>query len=91
MSAFEWDPDQSDQNAAKHGISFREATEIWQGPHITVEGIAKSKDGETRSATIGLVRGRVYTAVWVKRGRRIRLIRVRRSKDGEKKAYFHKL
>ncbi len=88
---FEWDPEKSDKNLKGHGVSFQEATEIWQGLHLEVEEIAKTKDGEKRSATIGLIKGDVFTAIWTKRSHVIRLISVRRSRDGEKEIFWKKI
>ena len=90
MSSFEWDPEKSVANEGNHGIDFRSAMQIWQGPHVTVEKIAYIKGGETRSATIGLVKGDVYTAIWTTRKDVVRLISVRRARDGEKKIFWEK-
>lgn len=88
---FDWDPNKSDQNFENHGVTFQEATEIWQGIHLEVENIAKTKDGEERNATIGLIKGEVYTAIWTKRINAFRLISVRRSRDGEKEIFWKKV
>ncbi|MBI1861657.1 MAG: BrnT family toxin [Deltaproteobacteria bacterium] len=84
---FEWDGLKSAENKKKHGISFVEALEIWQGNHITVSGIARTHDGEERSATIGVVAGVLYTAIWTLRRRSIRIISVRRARPNEEAAY----
>jgi uncharacterized protein len=86
---FAWDPSKSKQNKAKHGISFFEAVEIWQGVHMTIKEIARTSGGEIRNATIGISQGKLFTAIWTKRSH-IRLISVRRSRDGEKKIYWKK-
>lgn len=88
---FEWDPEKSDKNLESHGVTFQEATEIWQGLHLEVEEIAKTKYGEKRSATIGLIKGEVYTAIWTKRSNALRLISVRRARDGEKEIFWKKI
>ncbi len=84
---FEWDPKKSKQNFQKHGVTFEEATVIWQGICLAVEDIARTSRGEKRSATIGMISGKIYTAIWARRQESIRLISVRRSRDGEKKAF----
>lgn len=89
MPIFEWDADKSKQNKQKHGVSFSTATQIWQGPHVTAGNIAYAK-GENRSATIGFVSGKLFTAIWTKRENAIRIISVRRSRDGEKKIFWEK-
>ncbi|MBI2026775.1 MAG: BrnT family toxin [Deltaproteobacteria bacterium] len=88
---FEWNPEKSKKNKKKHGVSFYEAKEIWQWKRLDFPNIAYSKEGEARSATIGFVKGILYTAIWTARGTCIRLICVRRARDGEKKAFFEKI
>ena len=91
MPKFEWDPPKSLINKDKHGVSFREATEIWRGIHLTAENFAKAKDGEKRSITIGMIGEDIYSAIWTNRNNTFRIISVRRSRNGEKKAFLKKL
>ena len=88
---FEWDPAKSESNRIKHGISSSQALEIWQGVTLSVPEIAKSADGEKRGATIGVVKGEIYTAIWTIRNDCIRLISVRRARHGEKEIYLKKV
>jgi uncharacterized DUF497 family protein len=88
---FEWNPLKSVANASKHGVSFEDALGMWTGRVVEVAEIAKTIDGETRGATLGLIAGHVYTAVWTLRGETIRLISVRRARYGETKVYFEKV
>ncbi len=83
-----WDGQKSAKNQAKHGIDFNRALEIWRGYHLEVDGIARVVGGEGRGATIGLVGGEAYTAIWVKRGTCLRLISVRRTRKNEKKVFI---
>ena len=87
---FEWDAKKSKQNQKKHGVSFSDALEIWQANHLTADDIARSKDGESRNATIGFIQGKLFTAIWAKRGEKIRIISVRRARDGEKEIFQSK-
>lgn len=91
MPTFEWDPAKSLANIGKHGISFFTALEIWNGLHISVEGIARAVKGETRNATVGLIGKNIFTAIWVWRNEKIRIICVRRARDGEKEAYYQRV
>lgn len=84
---FEWDPVKAHQNWQKHGVSFEEAAAIWDGMHMEVQKIARSSDGEKRNATMGWVGNKVYVAIWTKRGRRIRLISVRRARSHEEEVF----
>jgi len=90
MLEFEWDSNKSDKNRRKHGVSFIDAIQIWQSLHVTVKNIAYAKDGETRNATIGMIDGELFTAIWTKRRDAKRLISVRRSRDGEKEIFWKK-
>ena len=87
MERFEWDPAKSDENLRKHGISFEQAREIWDGDYVDIPHVAYAKDHEARNATIGVVGGRIHVAVWVSRASKIRLISVRRVRKNEKRAY----
>lgn len=87
---FEWDPLKSASNFAKHGISFDEAVLLWTSPTLEIDEIARTQNDETRGATIGVVSGILYTAIWTKRHGFIRLISVRKARHGETKAYYKK-
>jgi uncharacterized DUF497 family protein len=84
---FEWDPAKAQHNQQKHGVSFEEAVAIWDGIHVNVQDIARSNDGERRSATMGWIGNKVYMAIWTKRGGRIRLISVRRARPHEEEIF----
>jgi hypothetical protein len=83
---FEWDTIKSLKNREKHGVSFEEAMEIWRDVRIDAENIAR-KGNESRSATLGMIKGRIYVAIWTKRKGKIRLISVRRARNNEEKIY----
>nr|WP_295890688.1 BrnT family toxin [uncultured Devosia sp.] len=59
---FEWDDDKDRLNQAKHGIAFAEAQLIFEGPVYSWTD-QRFDHGETRSVSIGLVRGVVAVAV----------------------------
>ncbi len=83
---FQWNPQKSKLNEEKHGVGFEEALEIWADAHIDVKNIANSEN-ESRSATLGKIKNKVYVAIWTKRGSSIRLISVRRARKNEEKVY----
>jgi len=56
------------------------------GRRLPSDSTAK-KDGEDRYKVIGIVDGKLWTAVHVRRGDMVRFISVRRSNDGEEKQY----
>ncbi len=88
---FEWNELKSAANFAKHGISFEEAVMIWTRVTVDVTEIARSENGESRGATLGVIGESVYTAIWTMRRDKIRLISVRRARNVEAKAYFKKI
>lgn len=85
MMEFEFDPDKSSANEAKHGISFPEAEALWNDP-LRVEVPARTVD-EARWLVIGQIEGRHWSAVVTYRDDRIRLISVRRSRNEEMAIY----
>lgn len=84
---FEWDPIKSAENEDKHGVTFEEATAIWEQVHIEVETIARVRRGEQRNATVGWIGGKLFVAIWTKRNDVIRLISVRRARPHEEKIF----
>jgi len=82
---FEYDPEKSISNKAKHGINFEEAQVLWDDPE-RLEIHAKNTD-EPRSMVIGLIDGKHWSAVITHRDGNIRLISVRRSRNEEVKLY----
>lgn len=88
---FEWDSDKNTENRRKHGISFEQAVTLWDGIHMEVEEIARSEDGEKRSATMGWVGSKIFVAIWTGRGEKIRLISVRRAGKNEENVFIKKI
>jgi uncharacterized DUF497 family protein len=82
---FEFDPDKSAANLAKHGIDFAEAQVLWQDP-MYLEVPARTTD-EPRWLVIGQINGKHWSAVVTYRQQRIRIISVRRSRDEEVAIY----
>lgn len=87
---FEWSEVKSFQNLEKHGVDFEAAIQIWTHDRLEIDNIARTKDGEERSATIGIINKRIYVAIWTKRNNRIRIISVRKARHGEKEIYQNK-
>ncbi len=85
---FEYDPEKSEINQQKHGISLEEAKILWEGSGVTIEGRILE---ERRFATIGLLREKFYSCVFVFREFKIRIISLRRSRDREIKIYWERM
>jgi uncharacterized protein len=82
---FEFDPDKSSANKAKHGLDFIEAQALWLDEAL-IEAPARTDD-EPRFLVVGRIRGRHWSAVCVRRNERTRIISVRQSRREEIKAY----
>jgi uncharacterized DUF497 family protein len=78
---FEYDPDKSAANRAKHGIDFDEAQSLWDNPYL-IEAPANVMD-EPRVLAVGMIGGRHWAAVYTYRNDRLRIISVRRARKQE--------
>lgn len=83
--AFEFDPEKSAANLAKHGIDFEAAQALW-ADNDAVEIDARSET-EPRSAVIGLIGDRLWIAFVTRRGAAVRIISVRRAREDEATIY----
>ncbi len=83
----EFDTAKDAANIAKHGLSLAFGAELFADPRYLLIGSVREIDGEERFKVIGMVAGKLYTAVHVVRGPAVRFISVRRSNDGEERTY----
>jgi len=84
---FEWDLAKEAANVAKHGITFTDATSVFDDPHVLTEDSTKPEYGEERSLAIGEVAGRLATVVYTDREQRRRIISARRARKNERERY----
>jgi len=82
---FEYDPSKITENRRKHGIDFEDAQRLLADPGV-VEIPARTSD-EPRWLLIGKIDEKYWSAVITRRGKNIRLISVRRSRDEEVALY----
>jgi hypothetical protein len=82
---FEFDPEKSIANKAKHGIDFVEAQDIWTDPD-RLEIPARSLD-EPRSQVIGRIGEKTWSAFITYRNDKTRIISVRRARADEEARY----
>lgn len=74
-------------NLAKHGVSLAFGTSVFlDRDHIVLPSI-RPIDGEDRYKAVGMVAGKLWTAVHVKRGVAVRFLSVRRSNEREQRDY----
>lgn len=85
---FEWDPDKARTNQSKHGISFDEASTVFQDAlSMTIPDPLHSLN-EERFVLIGhSCRGRLLVVVHTCRGNRLRLISARQATNKERVEY----
>jgi len=82
---FEFDPEKSQVNKAKHGIDFVEAQVLWDDPDRLQ--VSARTQGEPRLMLIGCIGNRHWSAIFTIRGDITRIISVRRSRPKEVEQY----
>ena len=82
---FEYDPDKSAANLAKHGIDFEQAQALWRDDWRLE--IASGGGPEQRWLAIGKIEDRHWTAIYTMREACVRIISVRRSRANEVREY----
>jgi len=84
---FEFDPDKSAANAAKHGIDFIEAQALWDDERAIGFEVRRDDLTERRWLVIGRIGDNIWTAVVTYRGDTTRIISVRRARGNEVESY----
>ncbi|KJC45415.1 BrnT family toxin [Bradyrhizobium sp. LTSP857] len=83
-AGFEWDEEKNRANLVKHGISFNDASQIFEGPVIVKRS---DRNDEERWIAVGGFNDRILTVIFTRRDRAIRIISARRPRPDEKRAY----
>lgn len=83
---FEWDDTKAAENLRKHGLSFSEATRVFDDP-MTLDWEDVTAEGEQRFNKIGIADGRVIQVTYTSRGDNIRIISARRATRREARLY----
>jgi len=83
---FEFDRTKSAANKAKHGIDFEEAQALWEDDNHII--IPSRYPAEERYAAIGLIAGKLWSAIVTIRGGNARIISVRRARHNETETYL---
>ena len=84
---FEWDDEKDAANRNKHGLPLAFGIFIFDGRQRLERASPKIVMGEARFEAMAELVGRVIICVFVWRGRRRRLISVRRAHRSERSAY----
>lgn len=86
MPKFEWDQDKNAANLAKHGISFEEASTIFEGPVYTADDEGSVEEARERS--YGLINGiTVICVIHTDRGEATRIISARKATRTERELF----
>ena len=76
--SFEWDPEKARANAAKHGITFGEATSVFLDPLVRIQPDDEHSSDEERYTATGMSQlGRLVIVTYTDRNR-IRIISARK-------------
>lgn len=84
---FEWDDDKAEENASKHGVTFRLATLVFNDPVRITRADERFDYDEERSITTGHIFGVLHVVVHTDRGDAIRIISARQATGQERRAY----
>ncbi len=85
---FEWDPDKSDANLKRHGVSFHKAATVFGDPLAITFNDPDHSMGEHRFLTFGHSRlNRLLVVVHTERRGETRIVSARRATRQEKKIY----
>ena len=89
-AAYEWDVAKAASNLAKHGVSFLDATEVFEDPGRLEADVSRAADGELRFEIVGMFERRLLAVVYTLRGDTVRLISARPTNRTEEKLYGHR-
>jgi uncharacterized DUF497 family protein len=85
---FEWDESKARKNERKHGVTFREATEVFGDDFSSCVHDPDHSDDEERYLLFGMsARGSYLVVSFTERPNAIRIISARRMTPSERKAY----
>lgn len=74
-------------NRSKHGVPLAFDARVFEDQAVAIVPTVRTGDEEERFKAVGMVDGKLWTAVHVWRGEVVRLISVRRSNAGEQRNY----
>jgi uncharacterized DUF497 family protein len=83
---FEWDRAKDAANQRKHGIGFREASEIFRGLIVVSDDVRRDY-GERRLIALGEYDGDVIRVVFTERGDSIRIISAWKANRNDRQSY----
>lgn len=87
LMEIEFDTNKDAANQHKHGVSLSFGAKIFDDPNMLVVPTVRPEDGEERYKAIGMIDGKLWSAVHVYRGDAVRFLSVRRSNANEQGIY----
>jgi len=87
---FTWDEKKRRLNLAKHSVDFRDASEIFDGPLVTVED-TREDYREPRYVALGLLQGVVVSVAYTERRDEVRIISIRKALKHEARFFFSQI
>jgi len=88
MLDFQWDPEKARANEQKHGVTFLEASEVFDDDHSSSVRDPDHSLGENRYLIFGMSKGgRCLVVSYTETGSRVRLISARQMTARERRAY----
>ena len=87
MTQDRFDPAKDAANREKHKLSLAFGDQIFEDDNHLIIPSTREIDGEERFKVVGAVGEKLFTGVFVWRGKLPRFISVRRSNKGEERAY----
>lgn len=85
---FQWNLVKNKMNIQKHGISFGEASGVFDDASVLEKPDATHSWDEDRWIALGSIGGiGIVVVVWVARGEKVRLISARRATASERRSY----
>jgi len=86
----QWDQAKNRANAAKHGLRFEDAEQVFSGPCVTFED-DRFDYGEERLITLGVLAGRLVVIAHAPDDEGSRIISMRKANRYEKRIYQERL
>jgi uncharacterized protein len=87
---FAWDEKKRNLNLAKHGVDFRDAPAIFDGPLVTVED-TREDYGEPRYDALGMLHGVVVSVAYTERRDEVRIISIRKALKHEARFFLSQI
>lgn len=84
---FELDPKKSRKNKEKHGIDFVEGQAIFTDPKVIRHIPETCHDGEAYWKIVGMVKGKLWSMIYVQRADAIRIVSIRKAREEEREQY----